>query len=184
MLGLRSGLAYSLDDMADDLAGLVGHLGADSAHLVGISQGGMIAQVVGYRHPKLVRSLGLLSTGSGSRLTALPRLSAIRVLLTEPPREREAWIDAVVRTFGVIGSPDYPADPERLRALAGASYDRARNPAGAARQLHAITANGDRTKRLRGIEAPTVVIHGTRDPLVRPAAGRSVARAIPGARLR
>jgi pimeloyl-ACP methyl ester carboxylesterase len=183
LLGLRRGLAYTLDDMADDLAGLIEHLGVAPAHVVGVSQGGMIAQVLGYRRPELVRSLGLIMTGSGKRVASLPRLRALGTLMRELPDDREAHIEAMVRVFKVIGSPDYPEDEEWLREAVGAGYDRANNPAGGVRQLHAITASGDRTRRLRGVRAPTVVIHGTRDPLVRPAAGKALARAIPGARL-
>jgi pimeloyl-ACP methyl ester carboxylesterase len=183
LLGLRRGLAYTLDDMADDLAGLIEHLGLESAHVVGASQGGMIAQVLGYRRPERVRSLGLIMTGSGKRVASMPRVRALGVLLSRPPRNRERYVDAVLKTFKVIGSPAYPPDEGRLRELIGAGYDRGHNPAGAARQLHAITASGDRTRKLRGVRAPTAVIHGDRDPLVRPAAGRSVAAAIPGARL-
>ena len=179
LLGSRRGLAYSLDDMADDLAGLIEHLGLDSAHVVGASQGGMIAQVLGYRRPERVRSLGLIMTGSGKRITSLPRLRALGVLLSQPPRDRDRYVDAVVKLFKVIGSPDYPPDEARLRELVAAGFDRGHNPPGAARQLHAITASGDRSRRLRGVRAPTVVIHGTRDPLVRPAAGRVGGRGDP-----
>lgn len=183
LLGLRRGLAYTLEDMADDVAGLIEHLGLESAHVVGASQGGMIAQVLGYRRPERVRSLGLIMTGSGKRVASVPRLRALGVLLSRPPRDRDSYVDAVVRTFKVIGSPSYPPDERRLRELVAAGFDRGNNPAGAARQLHAITASGDRSPKLRGVRAPTVVIHGDRDPLVRPSAGRSVAAAIPGARL-
>ena len=183
LLGLRRGLAYTLEDMADDLAGLIEHLGLESAHVVGVSQGGMIAQVLGYRRPERVRSLGLIMTGSGKRAASVPRLRALGVLMSRPPRDRERYVDAVVRTFEVIGSPAYPPDEDRLRELVASGFDRGHNPAGAARQLHAITASGDRSRRLRGVRAPTVVIHGTRDPLVRPGAGRSVAAAIPDSRL-
>ena len=183
LFGLRRGLAYTLDDMADDLAGLIEHLGLESAHVVGVSQGGMIAQVLGYRRPERVRSLGLIMTGSGKRAASVPRLRALGVLMSRPPRDRERYVDAVVRTFEVIGSPAYPPDEDRLRELVASGFDRGHNPAGGARQLHAITASGDRSRRLRGIRAPTVVIHGTRDPLVRPGAGRSVAAAIPDSRL-
>jgi pimeloyl-ACP methyl ester carboxylesterase len=183
LLGSKRGLAYSLEDMADDLAGLIEHLGLDSAHVVGASQGGMIAQVLGYRRPELVRSLGLIMTGSGKRISSLPRLRALGMLLSRPPRDRAQYIHAVMRTFKVIGSPAYPPDERRLRELVAEGFDRGHNPAGVARQLHAVTASGDRSRRLRQVRAPTVVIHGDRDPLVRPAAGRSVAAAIPGARL-
>lgn len=183
LLGLSRGLGYTLDDMADDVAGLITHLELDSAHVVGASQGGMIAQVLGYRRPELVRSLGLIMTGTGKRTSSLPRLRALGALLAEPPDSRDGYIDAITRTFEVIGSPDYPPDPDRLRALIAVGYDRAHHPAGAARQLHAITASGDRSRKLRSVRAPTVVIHGTDDPLVRPAAGRAVAAAIPAAEL-
>jgi pimeloyl-ACP methyl ester carboxylesterase len=183
MLGLRRGLVYTLDDMADDLAGLIEHLEIAPAHVVGVSQGGMIAQVLGYRRPEVVRSLGLIMTGSGKRVASVPRLRALGTLMRELPDDREAHVEALVRVFKVIGSPDYPEDEQWLRQAIAAGYDRGNNPAGTARQLHAITASGDRSGRLRGVKAPTVVIHGTRDPLVRPAAGRALARAIPGARL-
>jgi pimeloyl-ACP methyl ester carboxylesterase len=183
LFGLRRGLAYTLDDMADDLAGLIEFLEIAPAHVAGVSQGGMIAQVLGYRRPELVRSLGLIMTGSGKRVASLPRLRALGTLMRELPDDRDAHIEALVKVFKVIGSPDYPEDEQWLRDAFAAGFDRGNNPAGAARQLHAITASGDRTRRLGGVRAPTVVIHGTKDPLVRPAAGRALARAVPGARL-
>ena len=93
-------------------------------------------------------------------------------------------IERAVKTFKVIGSPGYPFDEERLRDMAGRSYDRGHSAAGVMRQLHAIIASGDRTQALHGVQVPTAVIHGTRDPLVKPAGGRATARAIPGARLK
>jgi pimeloyl-ACP methyl ester carboxylesterase len=183
LLGLRRGLVYTLDDMADDLGALIEYLEIAPAHVVGVSQGGMIAQVLGYRRPELVRSLGLIMTGSGKRVASVPRLRALGTLMRELPDDREAHVKAMVRVFRVIGSPDYPEDEEWLREAIAAGYDRGNNRAGSARQLHAITASGDRTRGLRSVKAPTVVIHGSRDPLVRPAAGRALARAIPGARL-
>jgi pimeloyl-ACP methyl ester carboxylesterase len=187
MLGLPHGLAYSLDDMADDAVGLLDALELDSAHLTGISMGGMIAQVAGYRHPDHVRSLALLSTSSGNRITSFPRLRAMTTLLAKPARTRSEFIDNAMRTFEVIGSPDHPRDPEQereFREVLGATWDRGHHSAGVARQLHAITTSGDRRRRLHDVRAPTIVIHGDADPLVRPIAGRSVARAIPGAELR
>lgn len=187
MLGLRRGRAYSLNDMTDDAIGLLDWLEIDSAHLVGASMGGMIAQVAGYRHPRRVRSLGLIMTGSGKRIASLPRVRALGTMLSKPARTRQAFIDLVTKTFGVIGSPDYPMDPDReaeFRQLLGQSWDRGHHSAGVARQLQAITSSGDRTRKLGAVRAPTVVIHGAQDPLVRPVAGRVLARAIPGAQLR
>jgi pimeloyl-ACP methyl ester carboxylesterase len=104
-------------------------------------------------------------------------------VLSRPARTRDQFVELLVKTFGIIGSPEYETDEEWLREIAGATWDRGHSRAGIARQLHAITASRDRTKKLRGVRAPTVVIHGDRDPLVRPAAGRALVRAIPGAKL-
>jgi pimeloyl-ACP methyl ester carboxylesterase len=175
--------AYTLDDLADDAARLLDHLGFESAHVAGASMGGMIAQVLAYRHPRRVRSLALIMTTSGRRALSMPTWRALGGLLARPARSREELIELLVRTFRVIGSPGYPFDEERFRALAGSTWDRGYNAAGTARQLHAITASGDRTRRLRAIAAPTVVIHGDRDPLIRPSNGRLIARTIPGAQL-
>ena len=175
--------AYGLGDLADDAVGLLDALDVDSAHVVGASMGGMISQVVGYRHPDRVRSLGLIMTHSGRRPTSMPTWRAFGSLLARPATDREALIETMTRVFKVIGSPGYPIDESRFRLLAGATWDRGYNPAGTARQLHAITAGGNRTRHLSGIAAPTVVIHGTRDPLVRPANGRLIARSIRGSDL-
>jgi pimeloyl-ACP methyl ester carboxylesterase len=175
--------AYGLDDLADDAVGVLDAFGIDRAHVVGASMGGMIAQVIGYRHPNRVASLGLIMTHSGRRTVSMPTRRALVALLSRPARTRDELVESMVRAFRVIGSPAYPFDEERFREMAGRSYDRGYNPAGSARQLHAITASGDRTRRLREISAPTVVVHGDRDPLVRPAGGRLIARTIPGAQL-
>jgi pimeloyl-ACP methyl ester carboxylesterase len=184
MSGRRATAPYLLRDMARDTFGLIDHLGFDSAHLVGISMGGMIVQTAAIEQPERVRSMVSIMSTTGSRWTGLPSLKAFGVLLGAPPRNRDAIVERGVKTFRVIGSPGYPFDEQRVRDVAGRSYDRGHSAAGVARQLHAITASGDRTRALHGVEVPTTVIHGSRDPLVRPAAGRATARAIPGARLR
>ncbi|MGI9021562.1 MAG: alpha/beta fold hydrolase [Solirubrobacterales bacterium] len=187
LLGLPRGRAYHLDEMADDVPGLMDSLGIDVAHVVGVSMGGMISQAVAYRHPDRVRSLTMLMSGSGKRVTSLPRMRALGTLLTKPARDKRSFVSSTRRMFEVIGSPAYPMDAEReaqfVRVLE-LTWERAHHPAGVARQLHAITSSGDRTKRLAGVRAPTLVIHGDSDPLVRPAAGRALARAIPGAEFR
>ncbi len=181
--GVRRRLAYTLTEMADDAAGLLDFLEIGSAHVVGASMGGMIAQVLGYRRPDRVRSLGLIMTGSGKRRLALPRIRVLGAFLAAAPTEREAYADHVLGLFRLIGSPAYPMPEAEIRELMLASYDRAHNPAGTLRQLHAINASGDRSRALRSIRAPTVVIHGTADPLVRPISGRALAREIPDAEL-
>ena len=187
MFGLPRGRAYHLDDMADDAAGLIRALGVESAHVFGVSMGGMIAQVAAYRRPERVRSLAMMMSGSGKRVASLPRLRALGTLLARPARSRDAFVERTLKTFEIIGSPAHPMDAEReaeFRRTLELTWDRDHSSAGVARQLHAITSSGDRTKLLRGVKAPTLVIHGDRDPLVRPTAGRALARAIPGARFR
>jgi pimeloyl-ACP methyl ester carboxylesterase len=176
--------AYKLRDMAGDVSGLMDHLGIDRAHVVGASMGGMIAQAVAIGHPDRVLSLCSIMSSTGNRRLGLPRWRAFGTLLAKPPRDRDGYVEQAVRTFRVIGSPAYPFDEERFRAVVGAAYDRAFYPAGVARQLHAITSSSDRTRQLRRLEVPGLVLHGDSDPLSRPAAGKATARAIPGARLR
>jgi pimeloyl-ACP methyl ester carboxylesterase len=184
MLGRRAAAPYLLRDMAADTTGLMDHLGIDSAHVVGASMGGMVVQTMAIEQPERVRSMVSVMSNTGSRWTGMPSRKAMAVLLGRPPRGREEAIERAVKTFGVIGSPGYPFDEERLRDVAGRSYDRGHSAAGVLRQLHAITASGDRTQALRGVHVPTTIIHGNRDVLVRPAGGRATARAIPNARLK
>jgi pimeloyl-ACP methyl ester carboxylesterase len=175
---------YDLGDMAEDTNRLIRELELDPAHVVGASMGGMIAQSLAARNPEVVRSLVSIMSTTGSRRVGHPSYKTLGLLLGKPPRERQAAIDRVVRTFKVIGSPGYPFDEDRVRDIAGRSFDRGHSEAGVARQLHAITASGDRTAALRKLEVPTLVIHGKSDRLVNPSGGRATARAIPGASLR
>jgi pimeloyl-ACP methyl ester carboxylesterase len=187
VLGLvvgRGEPAYRLRDMADDAVGLMDHLGIESAHVVGASMGGMIAQCTAIGHPDRVRSLTSIMSTTGSRRVGHPSYKTFGLLLAKPPREREAAIERVIKTFKTIGSPGYPFDEERIRAIANRSFDRGHSQAGIARQLHAITASGDRTPHLRKLDLPTVVIHGKSDVLVNPSGARATARAIPAARLK
>jgi pimeloyl-ACP methyl ester carboxylesterase len=174
---------YRLSDMADDAAGLLDHLGVDAAHVVGASMGGMIAQSLAARHPGRVLSLASIMSTTGNRWKGQAHLKLYPLFLRRSPHDREAFVRHMARVFDAIGSPGFDHDEEEIRTIAAESFDRGHDPAGGARQLGAIVASGDRTAELRRITAPTVVIHGTRDPLVRPSGGRATARAIPGARL-
>jgi pimeloyl-ACP methyl ester carboxylesterase len=185
MLIGRGGTApYLLRDMAADTFGLMDHLGIESAHLVGASMGGMIVQTAAIEDPARARSIVSIMSTTGSRRVGHPSYKTFGLLLGNPPREREAAIERVVRTFKVIGSPGYPFEEERIREIAALSFDRGHSEAGIARQLHAITASGDRTAALRKLELPAAVIHGKNDLLVNPSGGRATAKAIPGARLK
>jgi pimeloyl-ACP methyl ester carboxylesterase len=184
LTGRRSSAAYLLSDMAADTAGLMDHLGFDSAHVVGASMGGMIGQTLAIERPERVRSLVSIMSTTGSRRVGMPTRRAWGTLFARFPRDRESYVERAVKTFATVGSPAFPMDEERVRELAGAMYDRSHRPAGVLRQMHAVSASGDRTRALRELRLPVTVIHGTRDPLVRPSGGRATARAIRGARLR
>jgi pimeloyl-ACP methyl ester carboxylesterase len=175
---------YRLRDMAADTVGLMDHLGIEAAHVVGASMGGMIAQCTAIGRPDRVRSLCSIMSTTGSRRVGHPSYKTLGLMLGKPPRERAAAIERVVKTFKTIGSPGYPFEEQRIRDLAGRSFDRGHSQAGIARQLHAITASGDRTPHLRKLDLPAVVIHGKSDVLVSPSGGRATARAIPNARLK
>ena len=184
LIGRRGTAPYLLRDMAADTFSLMDHLEIDSAHLVGASMGGMIAQTAAIERPERVRSLTSIMSTTGSRRVGHPSYRTFGLLLGERPREREEMVERVVKTFKVIGSPGYPFEEEHVRELAARSYDRGHSAAGVVRQLHAITASGDRTPRLRQLKLPALVIHGKNDILVNPSGGRATARAIPGARLK
>jgi pimeloyl-ACP methyl ester carboxylesterase len=184
LLGRRRTAAYTLRDMAADTLGLMNHLEIESAHLVGASMGGMIAQTAAIRKPERVRSLVSIMSSTGNRWIGVPAWKAFGTLFNRPGPGRDAAVEASVRTFRTIGSPAYPMDEARLRELAGASYDRSHDRAGIARQLHAVTASGDRTPKLERLRLPATVLHGASDPLIRPIAGRATARALRDSRLR
>jgi pimeloyl-ACP methyl ester carboxylesterase len=179
----KTAAGYSMADMADDGAALLDHLGIDRAHVAGASMGGMIAQTMAVRHPSRVLSLASIMSNTGHLWKGVPGLRIYPVFMRRPAADRDAAIDSAVATFRLIGSPGFPRDEDELRRTLELSYERGYNPAGTARQLAAILAAGDRTEQLRGITAPTVVIHGTRDRMVMPSGGRETAKAIPGARL-
>ena len=174
---------YTLSDMAGDAAGLMRELGISPAHVVGASMGGMIAQTLAAEHPETVRSLVSIMSNTGNRWTGQPKLTTYRYLLRRAPDERDAFIEYTTKLFEAIGSRGLPYDRDRVRKMVARSYDRGRDPAGPGRQLGAVVASGDRTAQLRTIRAPTLVIHGTTDPLVAKSGGVATARAIPGARL-
>ncbi len=175
--------AYLLKDMAADGIGLLGELGIDSAHVVGASMGGMIAQTMAADHPNQVRSLVSIMSSTGSRWSGQPAPRVLPLLLQRPADNKEDYVERIVKAFKLIGSPGFERDEGELRELAGLSWDRGVDPAGFARQLGAIIASGHRLEDLKRIRVPTLVVHGKADRLIRPSGGRATARAIPNARL-
>ena len=184
-LGLRSNAAYTLEDMANDAAALLDHLGIERAHIVGASMGGMIAQVFAARFPTRTKTLGILFSSNNSRFLPPPAPSALLAILKGPPPNspRDVIIDNAVRVTNIIGSPRYRTPEEQVRADAAEGDDRNYYPQGVARHFGAILGSGSLGHYDRRIVAPTVVIHGRSDKLMRPFGGRAIARAISGARL-
>lgn len=183
MGGDTSSASYTLDDMADDAAGLLDALEIDAAHVVGVSMGGMIGQVLACRHPDRVLSLTSIMSSTGSSESGQPKPEVVAAIITPAPSDRAGYIDAMVGAFGLIGSPGYPPDEAQLREVIGASYDRSYYPAGFLRQLAAIMASGDRSAAICDIGVPTLVIHGEDDPLITISGGEATAAAIPGSKL-
>jgi pimeloyl-ACP methyl ester carboxylesterase len=183
-LGFKVRAPYTLDDMARDTVGLLDALELPRAHVVGASMGGMIAQIVAARHPQRVDSLTLIMSTSGNPRLPQARLDLQLRLVRRPlAGDRETLIRHSMDLWRAIGSPQFPAGDEVLRAKVERSYDRSSYRHGLARQTLAIIASGSRVPLLKRITAPTLVIHGAEDPLVPVAAGHDLAQHIPGARL-
>jgi pimeloyl-ACP methyl ester carboxylesterase len=174
---------YRLSDMADDAARLLVELDRAPAHVIGASMGGMIAQTLAARRPERVLSLTSIMSNTGALSNGQPALRMYPFFLRRPAEGRDAYVKHFERLFAAIGSSGLPREPDDIRELAQISSDRDHDAAGPGRQLAAILASGDRTAELREIQAPTLVVHGAADPLVRPSGGRATARAIKGAQL-
>jgi len=174
---------YSLDEMAVDAVGLLDHLKIGAAHLVGISMGGMIAQLIAINHPDRVRSLVSIMSTTGNRRVGRPRPRITLRLLRSVPRDREGYIEDHIESYRAIGSKGFDFDEPHKRARAGRFFDRGIHPSGTARQMAAVVTARDRTRLLGQVRVPTTVIHGDADPLVDVSGGRATAKAIPGAKL-
>jgi pimeloyl-ACP methyl ester carboxylesterase len=176
---------YSLPDMADDVVGLLDALKIDKAHIVGASMGGMIAQILTAEHPDRVLSLtSVMSTSGDPNLPqGRPEALAVLTIAPPPPDDRAANIEHGLKCQRAIGSSVLPSTDDELRAKVAEGYDHSNYYAGVPRQLVAILANGSRVDLLKRIRKPTLVIHGTDDPLVPKEGGEDTARHTPGAEL-
>jgi pimeloyl-ACP methyl ester carboxylesterase len=169
--------------MGDDAVGLLDALGIQKAHICGMSMGGMIAQTIAIRHSSRVLSLISIYSTTGNPELPQPKPEVIGRLIAPPPKEREECIQYMVGVFKTFAGSGFPVDEEWLRKTMARSYDRSFYPQGMARQLVAILAQGNRKPALASVKVPTLVIHGTDDPLVRVEGGKDTADAIPGAQL-
>ncbi|MGA2287576.1 alpha/beta fold hydrolase [Bradyrhizobium sp.] len=174
---------YTLRDMAQDVTGLMDALHIHQAHLVGVSMGGMIAQEIAISFPQRVRSLTSIMSTTGNPKVPPPTREAAAMLMAPPPASREEFLARFAQTWKILRAGSFPQDEALDRGRAERTYERGLNPAGVGRQLRAILAAGSRKQRLRSVKAPTLVIHGTVDPLVHPEGGKDTAASISGAKL-
>jgi pimeloyl-ACP methyl ester carboxylesterase len=183
-VGRTSAVPYTLVDLADDVKGLLDHLGIDRAHVVGASMGGMIAQVLAGSYPDRVASLGIVMSSSGKPLSALPRWRVIKLAFGAPAKDApaEERLASEVRNISIINGPNFLPPVADLRRRVEELRARSDYPEGMLRQFDAILGTGSLLKYARKITAPTVVVHGSHDPMVRPRNGRNLARVIDGAR--
>ena len=182
-LGRRVRAPYSLADLADDGIGLLDHLGLDSAHVFGVSMGGMIAQTMAIHHPGRLRSLVSMMSTTGRRTVGWldPRL--MPMMLAPRGTTVEEYLDASVKGAALIGSPAYPESEESARARALETWERGLNPAGVMRQMLAVLTQPNRARDLHSVRIPATAIHGTADRMVHVSGGRATAQAITGAHL-
>ena len=174
---------YLLTDMTNDVVGLLDALRIDSAHVVGVSMGGMIGQLMAIHHSQRVHTLTSFMSTTGDPTLPRPSLKAAKLFLQGIPSDLRSFVESSVANSRLLGGPAYPIEEGRIRRQAVRAFKRGFNPAGVARQLAAVLAAGSRKEALRNVTAPTLVIHGDVDPLVPLAAGIDTAEAIPGAEL-
>ena len=184
LMGRTSPVPYTLVDLADDARGLLDHLGIERAHVVGASMGGMIAQVLAGSYPDRLASLALIMTSSGKPFSAVPRWRVIKLAFHPPAKDAptEEKLAFEVRNISVINGPNFLPPEDQLRRRVEELTARSDYPQGSLRQFDAILGTGSLVRYTKRITAPTVVIHGSEDPMMRPRNGRNLARLIDGAR--
>lgn len=181
--GARVRVPYDMRDLAEDAFGLLDHLGLESAHVVGVSMGGMIVQTMAITRPARVRSMTSIMSTTGKRTVGWQHPSLLPALIARRKPGREAYIRTSVMVWTMIGSPDFPLDREEIARRAGETYDRGIDPAGVLRQMLAVVTQRSRSERLRAVRVPTLVVHGLADKMVHVSGGRATAAAVPGAEL-
>jgi pimeloyl-ACP methyl ester carboxylesterase len=180
--GLRPQTPYTMQDLAVDGFMLLDHLDLDAAHVVGISMGGMVAQTMALSHPKRVLSLTSIMSTTGRRTVGWQDPSLLPLLMASR-RSREDYIETSAKLWRLIGSPGFPGTTESIRERAAETWDRGVSRAGVMRQTGAILTQRDRSRALRDLRVPSLVIHGTHDRMVHVSGGRATSSAIPGCEL-
>ena len=183
-IGVKGMAGYKLEDMAADTVGLMDELNIERAHIVGVSMGGIISQIVSGSYPDRIASFTAIMSTTGRR--DLPRANrdvGRQVFLSKRPKNRQEAINRSVRLWRLIGTEDSGSTDEELNTRAEIAFDRSNYPDGPKRQINAILETGDVRKYTRKITAPSLIIHGSADPLVPLACGQDIARNIPGSRM-
>ncbi len=168
---------YSLSDMANDVVGLMDHLGWKSAHFIGVSMGGMVVQHLALEHADRVRSITAIMTTPGGR-RYIPKPRAFGALFAKSPKTAEAAGEHAAKLFGIIGSTAWKTDVERLKRAGAIAFERGMNPRGFLRHFAGVLMSGDRRPKLASVTAPVLVIHGTSDPMFPLSAGRKIASTV------
>lgn len=184
MSGQEVETAYTLSDMADDAAGLMDAVGIDSAHVAGMSMGGLIAQILSLNYPERVRSLTSIMSSTNEPDLPLPDAKASKYLFKRAPSERDAYIERQFKMWQDLDGTKYRQDEAVVRTNAAKAYDRAYYPQGITRQLAAIMTTPGRREALRDLNIPALIIHGNEDLLVPVTCGIDTAEAIPNAKLK
>ncbi|MBN2283780.1 MAG: alpha/beta hydrolase [Deltaproteobacteria bacterium] len=181
--GAGEKVPYTLHDMAGDAVGLLDALGISSAHIAGVSMGGMIGQLMAIGYPHRVLSLASMMSTTGDLILQLRKQGVNPLLLTPMPEERDAYVSVFVEACRLLNGDRYPIDEEAVRTLAERSFARGVYPDGGARQMAAMIASGSRKRDLAALSLPVLVIHGSDDPLIPVACGVETAAAVAGAKL-
>lgn len=183
-LGARLQSAYTLSDMAGDVIALLDHLGVQQAHVAGASMGGMITQVLAIEQGARLKSATVIMSTSGNRSVGGAKPAVRKALMQRPTStNRDVVIDHLAGNWALLQGRGYTTPEDEIREQVAACFDRGMNPAGFIRQLQAILNAPNREAALAAVTTPTLVLHGTDDPLVNVSGGKAVAKAIPGARL-
>ena len=182
-LGMRVRAPYTMADLAGDAFGLMDHLGWESAHLAGVSMGGMIVQTMAIEQPKRVRSLTSIMSTTGRRTVGWQHPSLLPALIGRRGIGRDAYVESSTRTWQLIGSPGFPLDDDKVRARAAETWDRGFSAQGVLRQMLAVLTQPNRTRDLRSVHVPTTVVHGLADKMVHVSGGRATSTAISGSEL-
>lgn len=181
-LGLKAKTPYSMQDLADDGFALLDHLEIDAAHVVGVSMGGMIVQTMALGRPQRVLSMTSIMSTTGRRTVGWQDPSLLPLMIASR-HSREAYIETSEKLWKLIGSPDYPDTTLSIRERAAETWDRGVSRSGVMRQMGAILTQPDRSRALRSLRVPALVIHGTHDKMVHVSGGRATSQAIPGSEL-